>query len=50
MGTGTERARKRGGGLTKERKMGTKTEDEGQDRGEWRRGEFAQGNPEDLWA
>ena len=33
----------------KERKVGTRTADEGQDRGEWRRGEYAQGNLEKLW-
>ena len=33
----------------KEREMGTKTEDERQDRREWRRGEYAQENPNELW-
>ena len=32
----------------KEREMGTKTEDERQDRREWRRGEYAQENPDEF--
>ena len=49
MGKGTERDRERESRPTKELQMGTRTEDEGQDRGVWRRGEYAQGNPETLW-
>ena len=33
----------------KGRLMRTRTEDEGQDREVWRRGEYAQENPDELW-
>ena len=49
MGKGTERERQQGWRATKEREIGTRTEDEVQDRGEWSRGEYVQENPEELW-
>ena len=48
MGKGTERERQQGWRPTKDRKMRTRTEDEVQDPGEWRRGEYVQANPEEL--
>ena len=49
-GQGYEAGTKTEERLTKARKMGTRTEDEGQDRGEWRRVEYARGNPDDFRA
>ena len=48
-GEGDRAGTRTGWRSTKERKVRTITENEGQERDRWTRGEYAQGDPEELW-